>query len=163
MTAWTTNVALCMKGATRLGQAYENDPTPSPSRERVHLQPPGGARAGIHTAVGSQTRKAVLGALRAVVHPQLEKSVVFRVDHLKIQAGWAFMRGVPRHPSGKPMNYQGTAYQEAIERGIFDDWICALLRKQHDRWRVVAYTIGATDVPYVGWAQQYRAPPGIFK
>ena len=111
--------------------------------------------------VGSPERKAVLGALRAVVRPKLKKPVVFRVDHLKIQAGWAFMRGVPRHPSGKPMNYQGTPYQEAIEQGMFDDWICALLRKQHGQWQVVAYAIGATDVPYADWAQQYRAPPGI--
>jgi hypothetical protein len=114
-------------------------------------------------AVGSKERKAVLSALRAAVQRELKKPVVFGVDHLKVQGGWAFMRGMPRHPSGKPMNYQGTPYQEAIEQGIFDDWICALLRKQHGRWRVVAYVIGATDVPYAGWAQQYRAPPGIFE
>jgi hypothetical protein len=72
------------------------------------------------------------------------------------------MRGVPRHPSGLPMNYQGTPYQEAIKQGMFDDWICALLQKQRGLWRVVVYAIGATDVPYTGWEQQYHAPQGIF-
>jgi hypothetical protein len=112
--------------------------------------------------VGSTERKAVLGALRSVVQQELRKPVVFRVDHLKVQDGWAFMRGVPRHPSGMPMNYQGTPYQEAIKQGMFDDWMCALLQKQRGHWRVVVYAIGATDVPYAGWEQQYHTPQGIF-
>ena len=112
--------------------------------------------------VGSTERRAVLGALRLVVRPELKRPVVFKVDHLKVQDGWAFMRGVPRHPSGKPMNYQGTPYQETITQGMFDDWICALLQKQGARWRVVTYAIGATDVPYTGWAQQYHVPQAIF-
>ena len=112
--------------------------------------------------VGSPARKAVLGALRSAVQQELRKPVVFKVDHLKVQDGWAFMRGVPRHPSGRPMNYQGTPYQEAIKQGMFDDWICALLQKQRGHWQVVVYAIGATDVPYTGWEQQYHAPQGIF-
>jgi hypothetical protein len=60
------------------------------------------------------------------------------------------------------MHYQGTPYHEAIKQGMYDDWICALLQKQHEQWRVVVYAIGATDVPYVGWEQQSHAPQGIF-
>ena len=121
------------------------------------------ARAQADAPTGGRTeRKAVLGALRSAVRQELKRPVVFRVDHLKVQHGWAFMRGVPRRPSGGPMNYQGTPYHEAIKQGVFDDWICALLQKQRGRWRVVAYAIGATDVPYAGWAQQYHAPPEIF-
>jgi hypothetical protein len=112
--------------------------------------------------VGSPERKAILGALRSAVRSELKKPVVFRVDHLKVQGGWAFMRGMPRQPSGKPMNYQGTPYYEAITQGMFDDWICALLQKQGGEWRLVTYAIGATDVPYVGWAQQYHVPQAIF-
>jgi hypothetical protein len=55
--------------------------------------------------MGSTERKAVLGALCSVVQQALKKSVVFKVDYLKVQEGWAFMRGVPRQPSGRPMNY----------------------------------------------------------
>ena len=121
------------------------------------------ARAQAFTpTAGSEERKAVLGALRSAVRQELERPVVFRVDQLKLRHGWAFMRGVPRHPSGRPMNYRGTPYHEAIKQGVFDDWICALLRKERRRWRLVTYAIGATDVPYTGWAERYHAPPGIF-
>jgi hypothetical protein len=113
--------------------------------------------------LGGVERQAVLAVLRAAVQQELKKPVVFRVDHLKVQQGWAFLRGVPRHPSGKPMRYQGTPYHEAIKQGMFDDWICALLRKERGQWRVVTYAIGATDVPYTDWGQRYHAPEGIFQ
>lgn len=113
--------------------------------------------------VGSAERKALLDTLRSSVQQEIKTMVVFKVDHVKVQDGWAFMRGVPQQPSGKPVNYEGTSYQTAIEQGLFDDWICALLQKQQGKWKVVTYEIGATDVPNLGWEQQYRAPSGIFK
>lgn len=108
-------------------------------------------------------RRAILNTLRIGVQKELKRPVQFKVDHLKVQNGWAFLRGVPQQPDGKPMNYKGTSYQEAIKLGVFDDWICALLRKQRGKWRVVTYAIGATDVAYDGWDKQYQAPPSIFK
>lgn len=112
---------------------------------------------------GDPERRVVLGALRSAVRRELKMPVVFRVDHLKVQDDWAFFRGVPRRPDGKPLSYQGTPYEEAIRQGMFDDWICALLRKEQGRWGVVIYVIGATDVPYEGWDQKYHAPPAIFR
>jgi hypothetical protein len=113
---------------------------------------------------GSAERTAILDALRAPVQKELKRAALFKVDHLKVQNGWAFLRGVPRQPGGKPMSYRGTAYQRAREDGVFDDWICALLRRQPGgKWRVVTYVIGATDVVYEGWDRQYKAPPAIFR
>jgi hypothetical protein len=96
------------------------------------------------------------------VQTELKRQTLFKVDHLKVQSQWAFLRGVPQQLGGKPMNYKGTPYQEAIKLGVFDDWICALLRKQRGEWRVVTYVIGATDVAYDGWDKQYQAPASIF-
>ena len=122
------------------------------------------AQPGVYTPkVGSSERKAVLEPLRASVQQELKTMVVFKVDRLRVQDGWAFIRGVPQQPSGKPLNYRGTPYQAAIDQGTFDDWICALLQKQQGKWKVIKYEIGATDVPFVGWEQQYGAPSGIFK
>lgn len=112
---------------------------------------------------GSAERKVILRALRVPVQKELKKQTLFKVDHLKVQDQWAFMRGVLQQPKGKPMNYTGTPYQEAIKLGVFDDWICALLHKQRGKWRVVTYVIGATDVAYDGWDKQYQAPASIFK
>ena len=112
---------------------------------------------------GSAERKAILRALRVPVQKELKRQPLFKVDHLKVQEQWAFLRGVLQQLGGKPMNYKGTPYQEAIRLGVFDDWICALLHKQHGKWQVVTYVIGATDVAYDGWDKQYQAPASIFK
>jgi len=111
----------------------------------------------------SAERKLILDALRSPVESELKKTVLFKVDHLKALGEWAFMRGVPLRPDGKKMDYKGTPYEEAIKEGIFDDWICALLRREKGKWRVVIYTIGATDVAYEGWDEEYKAPKEIFK
>lgn len=113
-------------------------------------------------AAGSAERKAVLDALRVPVEKELKKKVVFKVDALKVQGAWAFVRGVPQQPGGKAMDYRGTVYEQAIADGAFDDWVCALLRREGGRWRVVAHSIGATDVVYSNWPEEHKAPRAIF-
>lgn len=108
-------------------------------------------------------RKAIADALRVPVQAKLKKSVVFKIDHLKVQDGWAFLRGVPQRPDGKPIDYRDTPYRERIKLGMFDDGISALLKKEGDRWAVVTYDIGATDVVYLDWPEKHKAPPAIFQ
>lgn len=111
---------------------------------------------------GSPERKAILDALRVPVEKQLKQSVVFKVNELNVQKGWAFMLGVPQQPDGNPVDYTGTVYQTAKDDGVFDDGIVALLRNRNGKWQVVQLVIGATDVPYVDWDKKYRAPRAIF-
>ena len=113
-------------------------------------------------APGSAERKAVADALRAPVEKELKQKVVFKLEHLKVSGDWAFLRGVPQRPGGGRVDYSTTAYQQRIEDGVFDDWICALLRKRAGKWQVVKYVIGATDVVYEGWDKEYKAPSAIF-
>ena len=108
-------------------------------------------------------RKAIADALRVPVEKEMKKSVVFKIDHLKVQGGWAFLRGVPQRPDGKPMDYSSTSYRRQKELGMFDDQISALLQKKGEKWVVVTYNIGATDVVYLDWAEKYKAPPAIFE
>jgi hypothetical protein len=112
---------------------------------------------------GGVERQAIMDALRVPVEKKLKKKAIFKVDHLKAQNGWAFMRGVPQMSDGSPMDYSDTVYKDAIDEGVFDDWICALFRKQGDKWKVVVYVIGATDVVYEGWDRKYKAPSAIFR
>ena len=122
------------------------------------------AQKGAYTpAPGSAERKAINEALRAPVERELGQKVVFKVDQLKVQGGWAFLRGVPQTPAGGQLDYKATSYRQQVEEGMFDDGVVALLRKQGGRWRVVKYVIGATDVPYVSWDKDYKAPAAIFK
>jgi hypothetical protein len=112
---------------------------------------------------GAKERQAIVDALREPVQRELKGKVVFKIDHLGVQGDWAFLRGVPRQRGGGAMSYRGTVYQEAIDAGAFDDGIVALLRKRRGKWQVVKYVIGATDVPYVEWDKEYRAPSAIFQ
>jgi hypothetical protein len=112
---------------------------------------------------GDAERQAILDALRAPVERQLRQKVIFRVDHLKVQDGWAFVRGAPQRPGGGAIDYSGTPYQTAVEEGAFDDGIVALLRRRQGKWRVVQYVVGATDVPYVDWDKRFRAPSAVFR
>ena len=111
---------------------------------------------------GSVERKAITDALRLPVEKKLKQSVVFNIDHLKVQDDWAFMLGAPRKPNGGKLDYSKTSYAKAQRLGMFDDGISALLRKVRGRWTVVRYVIGATDVVHIEWDKQYRAPSGIF-
>lgn len=111
---------------------------------------------------GSVERKAIVDALRVPVGKQLKQSVIFKIDHLKVQNNWAFLNGRPQNSDGSAIDYTNTVYQDAVDSGAFDDGIVALLRKVNGKWTVVQYVIGATDVPYVDWDKKYRAPKGIF-
>lgn len=111
---------------------------------------------------GSEERKAITDALRVPVEKKLKQSVVFNIDHLKVQDDWALLLGAPRKPNGDRIDYRKTVYAEAKRAGMFDDNISALLHKVRGRWTVVKYVIGATDVAYIGWDEKYGAPSGIF-
>ena len=113
-------------------------------------------------AAGSPERKAIADALRAPVERELKQKVIFKIESLKLKGDWAFLRGVPQRPDGGEVNYDSTPYKQRIEDGVFDDGVVALLRKRAGKWQVVKYVIGATDVPYVTWDKDYKAPSAIF-
>jgi hypothetical protein len=110
----------------------------------------------------SSERKAIIDSLRVPVEKQLKQKVVFRIRHLRVQNGWAFLEAVPQQPDGKPVDYTITPHRTAFEAGAFEDAILGLLRKEKGEWRVVVYDIGSTDYPVPQWQQTYKAPQGIF-
>ncbi|MDD1607298.1 MAG: hypothetical protein LUO95_01845 [Methylococcaceae bacterium] len=111
----------------------------------------------------SPERKLIANALRTVVEKELKKPIIFKINTLNVQNNWAFLSGMPLEKNGKRIDYNNTPYQEMIDAGIFDDWICALLHKKGNSWEVIIHVIGATDVPFVDWAKKYHAPAAIFK
>jgi hypothetical protein len=111
---------------------------------------------------GSAERKAITDALRVPVEKKLKQQVIFKIDHLKVQSGWAFLLGAPRRTDGSQIDYRDTPYADAYKAGMFGDDVMGLLHKVGGQWRVVQYVIGATDVAYFGWDRKYRAPSAIF-
>jgi hypothetical protein len=113
---------------------------------------------------GSVLRQTLMDTLLIPVMAELKQNLVFKIDWLKVTEAddWAFMRGQPLQPDGSQVDYRRTRYQEYIEAEVFEDWICALWQRQNDSWQVVKYVIGAIDVPYDVWPDQYGAPQAIF-
>lgn len=127
------------------------------------LADPGAPKAALHhPGYSDPERKAILDALRVPVQRELKQKVVFKVDRIAVQDGWAFVYGQPLRPDGGEIDYSRTKYQQAIDEGFFDDNYSALLRYRGG-WRVVTYDIGATDVVWEPWADSYGAPKAIFQ
>lgn len=120
-------------------------------------------QAAFTPKAGSKERKAILDALRAPVEKSLKgKKVEFKINHFKVKDGWAFINAEPQAPGGKKIDYRGTQYQEAIDAEVFDNNVGGLLKLVKGKWQVKSWWLGATDVPWDGWWDKYKAPRSIF-
>ena len=93
----------------------------------------------------SSQRKAILDALRPAVEARVGPNVEFVVQVLRIEDGWAFVMADPKRKGGRPID--GNRYFDDFDNmdGLRVD---AVLQLKGDRWRVVDFAIGATDVWY---------------
>ena len=113
-------------------------------------------------AKGSAERTTILNALRVPFEKELKQKIQFAADNFNVQGNWAFVSGAPQTMDGETPEYSGTQYKEAIEAEMFDNNFFALLKKTGEKWKVVTYLIGCTDVCYLPWVTDYKAPKGIF-
>jgi hypothetical protein len=111
---------------------------------------------------GSAERKAILDVLRLPVEKELKQKIIFNIETFNVQGSWAFLSGAPQSPGGGSPDYKKTPYQSAIEDDIFDNNFFALLKKDSEKWRVVTYSIGCTDVCYATWWKDHQAPKTLF-
>ena len=120
------------------------------------------AQAAYTPAKDSAERKAVLAALRVPVEKELKQKIQFSIQNFKVSGNWAFVNGEPQNSSGGEPDYKNTRYAEYITEGAFDNNFQALLKKTSGKWKVVTYAVGCTDVCWLGWDEQYKAPKAIF-
>jgi hypothetical protein len=111
---------------------------------------------------GSAERKAILDALRVPVEKQLSQPVIFVVGRLQVQDGFAFVQGRPVQPNGAAIDYSRTPYAQAQQAGAFSGEVFGLLHWSDGTWRVLTHNLGATDVTWLDWPQEYGAPQAIF-
>lgn len=108
-------------------------------------------------------RSAILDAARVPIVARLGKPVLFRVDRLTREGGWAFLLADLEDGQGRPIDYAGTPLAGAWNNGMVSKSCAVLLRREADGWTVVDSRIGPTDVAWGGWASQHRAPPSLFR
>lgn len=102
----------------------------------------------------------MLDALRVPVERDLKQKIVFVTSHFKVQGNWAFVSGEPTTPDGRRPDLSKTAWKDAED--LFDDNFFGLLKKTGGKWKVIKYALGCTDVCYVDWWKEARAPKAIF-
>jgi len=111
---------------------------------------------------GTPERAAILNTLRVPVERALKQKIVFVADTFNVSGSWAFVSGSLQGADGNAPDFSRTQYAEAIEAGAFDNNYFALLKKTSGKWRVIVYQIGCTDVCYLPWPKQYKAPKVLF-
>jgi len=112
---------------------------------------------------GSAEREAIMDSLRAVAKKDLGRTVIFKVDHLRVVGDWAFARVSPSLPNGEEIDYTKTKYRKLVELGAFDPQAETLLRQTLKGWDVVEWRFGATDVESVLWVQKYDLPKSLIQ
>ena len=110
---------------------------------------------------GSKERNDILNAVRDPLEDQIHQAVIFRVNHLKVQDGWAFLLAEARTKEDKPINYKGTRLEFGTRE--FDEEVVAVLRYKRERWYIVEHSFYASDVWWAGIHKQLKAPPAIFQ
>ena len=95
---------------------------------------------------GSVERKAIVDGLRIPVKRVLRKPVMFKVDSLRVQDGWATISATLLKPDGSSFDWSGTKWESSWRSGEdFEGGVQALLRKRGNVWHVLDYVIDATD------------------
>lgn len=111
----------------------------------------------------SADRKSILAALRQKLEKPLKLQPKLVVSKLTLKNGFAFFAGNVKNSTGGTIDFTKTAYRDAVREGAFDgDATTALLKKRGGTWRVLAYAVGATDVPFGCWWKEFNAPKDIF-
>jgi len=113
-------------------------------------------------AAGTAERKAITDSVRVPVMKALGQRVVFVVKQLKVCGNWAFLEAEPQQPDGRPVDWTIGTYADAVADDMCGGYVHALLVKKGGRWHVREDVICATDVPYVGWANEFGAPAALF-
>lgn len=111
---------------------------------------------------GSAERMAILNALRVPVEKELRQKIQFSIQTIKAQGNWAFINGEPQSANGGEPDYSITKYADVVEEGMFDNNFQALLKKTRGKWKVITFAIGCTDVCWLPWQKDYKAPKAIF-
>lgn len=134
-------------------------PIPAPVLAQTPAQAPAAAR---DVGPTDPLRPVVLNALRPAIVADLGQSVKFVVATLRTQGDWAYVVARPQRPDGREIDFRATRYREAIDQGVFDGpTLYALMQRREQRWTVVDFVIGPTDVAWAGWPEEHGAPAAM--
>jgi hypothetical protein len=109
-------------------------------------------------------RDAMTAALAPRVEAEIGRPVSFSVTTMRVTGDWGWLIAQPWTPEGAQIDWSQTRYAERAEGGFLDGGgtTYALLRREGERWRVVDFAVGPTDVAWADWATRHGAPESLF-
>ncbi|MEM5582088.1 MULTISPECIES: hypothetical protein [unclassified Roseibium] len=111
-------------------------------------------------ARGTAERSEILNAVRPMLEARVGPPVEFVVDWMRSGNGWAFVHLSPQRPGGGAIDPARTTYAAQAEyMGGLDTY--ALLRVQYNRWNLIDFAVGPTDVFWDGDPLYALLPPGL--
>lgn len=136
--------------------AAPSDGRSEPTSSAPSAVPPASAVATNSLRPGGALRAAILEGLRPSVERQLKQRVKFVVVIMAASPSFAYVNARPIRPDGSAIDYRKIArFRKAIDAGMFDDGIEALLRRSDGTWRVVELRVGPTDTALDDWKQKH--------
>lgn len=120
-------------------------------------RPAAAQTAMTHPQPGSALRKNLLDLLRPTVERSAHQKVIFKVNTLNVQNGWAFVNVNAMQKNGAPLDFK----KAGLESGESDNGGAALFHKTAGGWRLVTSVFWVTDVEYEDWPAKYHAPAAI--
>ena len=109
---------------------------------------------------GSKEFREIMAAVTDPVEDAVHQTVTFRINHIRMEKGWAFVDALPLTKEGKRINYAGTMFEDWIEEA--DEVLWVLLRYKRGRWYIVEKEFFTAEGTWIDWPRYFRAPQGIF-
>ncbi|MEE2865696.1 MAG: hypothetical protein VYE69_10740 [Pseudomonadota bacterium] len=109
---------------------------------------------------GTAERKDILDAMRPMMEARVGPPVEFVVNWMRSGHGWAFVQVSPQRPGGGAIDLSRTTF--ASQADYMDGLVTfALLRYQFNRWNLVDFVVGPTDVFWQGDPLYAQVPLGL--
>jgi hypothetical protein len=118
------------------------------------------AQSVYEPARGTAERKDILNTVRPMMEARVGPPVEFVVDWIRAGNSWAFVQLSPQRPGGSPIDLNRTTY--AMNADYMDGLTTfALLRYQFNRWNMIDFVVGPTDVFWQGDPLYKQLPHGL--
>ena len=121
------------------------------------------AAVAVEPMKGTPERAAVVDAVRARTEKDLGSPLMFQIQHINIDAGWAYVEGTPSRGDGKPFPWATTRFAKAFAEGVMSDEVMALMRLSGANWQLVEYALGPSDVAWEEWVVKHGLNRGFFE
>jgi hypothetical protein len=129
-----------------------------------------GMRAEVNTEINSAIagakwirKKAALEALNATITKKMTLTTQLELADYQTYANYAFVVAAVRQANGKPVDFTKTPFKKEYQGGVFSEDVFGVLKYDNGKWKVIDYSLGATDVPYGCWWKEHNIPKALFK